>query len=282
MIPAAVFLALFVGVPLTWAAIRVGRLAGLMDRPGGIKLHNSPTPFTGGASLLATLLVGSLLFNIPAGLIVGAAMTWLLGFVDDVRGLSVRWKLVGLIAPLGVAASTIQLDWNDRLLAIGVGMVLINAFNLVDGLDGLAAGIALPPLLVLSAEPEVGVVAALVLGATVAFLLFNLPRARIFLGDEGSLLLGFLLWALPLQAFAERPEARSFGAFVLLWAFPLANLIFVIASRRLHGRPILVGDRSHLYYVLEGRLGLKVVLTLCWAFAAGGAVLAAMIRPSTG
>jgi UDP-GlcNAc:undecaprenyl-phosphate/decaprenyl-phosphate GlcNAc-1-phosphate transferase len=279
---AALLVAVILGVPLTWVALRFGTLVGLMDRPGVIKIHSAPITHTGGASILATLLLGSLFVSVPLGLIVGASLTWAVGFVDDVRGLSAGSKLAALIVPLGIAVVSLDLTWPERLLAIGAGLVLLNAFNVTDGLDGLAAGIALPPLLVLSSEPRIGVVAALVSGAAVAFLLFNLPPARIFLGDEGSLLLGFFLWALPLTLMAEQTEAWNVGSSLLLWGFPLANLAFVTASRILRRRPILVGDRSHLYDVLHRRLGLKAALTLCWSLAALCAVLATIGTPSTG
>lgn len=271
-----------VGIPLTWLAARLGPRIGLMDRPASIKIHTVPIAHTGGAALLATTVAGTLLFSLPVALVVGAVLTWTVGFADDVRGLSPRTKLAALVLPLAVSIVSLDLSWPERLLAIGAGVVAINAFNVIDGLDGLAAGVAIPPLLVLAGETQIGVNAALIAGAVVGFMVFNLPPARIFLGDEGSLLLGFLLWMLPLTLVASHPAPLPLPSLVLLWAFPLANLVFVTGSRIVQGRPILVGDRSHLYDVLHRRLGLTAALTLCWSLAAIAAVLAVMVTSAVG
>jgi UDP-GlcNAc:undecaprenyl-phosphate GlcNAc-1-phosphate transferase len=166
----------------------------------------------------------------------------------------------------------------ERLVAVTVGIVLINAFNVIDGLDGLAAGtaaIVLAALLVLG--PPLSVVAALTLGGALAFLVFNLPPARLFLGDEGSLLLGYVLWLVPVAALASAPSLRLLAAFALTWTFPLVNAFFVIGARFRGGRPLLVGDRSHLYDVLYRRLGLRGSLAICWILSAVGGVAAAAV-----
>ena len=265
-----------VGVPLVWAAIIIGRRAQLVDRPGTIKIHASPVPHTGGVALLATLCLAAIVVPMPLAFVVAAVLTWAVGFVDDVRGLSAFQKLAGLVVPLAIAALGVGLALPAAVVAVVIGLVLVNAFNVTDGLDGLAAGTSLPPLLALSPETPVAAVAA---GAVLAFLLFNLPPARIFLGDEGSLLIGMLLWSLPLELATQRFSLEIALFALLLWTFPLANLAFVVTMRKRSGRSILAGDRSHLYDVLHRRLGLRRALAVCWSIAGFAAVVAVTLGP---
>src|SRR5947207_11891086 len=108
----------------------------------------------------------------------------------------------------------------------------------MDGLAGGCAAIALAALLLLGSP--LSSLAAITLGAVVAFLAFNFPPARLFLGDEGSLLLGYVLWLVPLAALADAPSIRLLIACVLTWAFPLVNAVFVIVARLRAGRPVLL------------------------------------------
>src|SRR5207249_3642405 len=143
------------------------------------------------------------------------------------------------------------------VVAVVIGMILVNAFNVIDGLDGLAGGVALFALLPLVAMGNpLSDLGAIVLGSVVGFLLLNLHPARLFLGDEGSLLLGYVLWLLAVSILAARPVPASFAFAALIWAFPIVNAVFVLIKRATEGRPILAGDRGHLYDVLQRRYGL--------------------------
>ena len=214
----------------------------------------------------------------PALAVAGALLAWAVGFVDDARHLDPRLKLAAELPALVVGSFAIDLDGAVRLVAIVVGLFLINAFNVIDGLDALAGGtaaIALAALLLLNAP--LAALAAVALGGVLAFLVFNLPPARLFLGDEGSLLLGYVLWLVPLAAFAAAPSARLLIVTGCLWAFPLVNAGFVVLARIRARRPVLAGDRSHLYDVLHRRLGLRGTLLVCWTIGAAGAIGAAAL-----
>ena len=267
------------GLPLTWVAVYLGRRVGLLDIPTGIKTHHLAVPYTGGAAIAATLAISGIIFGLPPAVLLGGLFIWLVGLVDDIRSLPPRLKLLLEIPPLIVGVSALGLEPLVLVVAVLVGVFLVNCFNVIDGLDGLAGGVALISLLAVlwASGPSVASSAGLLVGAIAAFLLFNLRPARLFLGDQGSLFLGYYIWILPLASFANKPETRTvvFGA--LLWGFPLANAVFVVTKRLIERRALLIGDRGHLYDVLNERLGLRSTLLVCWSIAGLLAVAAAAV-----
>lgn len=275
----AVCIGILLGIPISFGAVWIGLHWSLLDRPGVIKPHLRPTPYTGGAGLLAVIVIAGLIFDVPFSALLGAGAAWLVGFVDDVHGLRPAPKLAATAVPLvlGVVALGIQLPM--AVVAIVVGMILVNAFNVIDGLDGLAAGVALFALLpVVAMGPQLGYLGAVALGAVVGFLVLNLHPARLFMGDEGSLLLGYVLWLLAVSLLVVRQSPTTFAFAALMWAFPIVNMAFVLIKRAKERRPLLVGDRGHLYDVLQRRYGLPVAVTICWGIAAASSTLAATLR----
>jgi UDP-GlcNAc:undecaprenyl-phosphate GlcNAc-1-phosphate transferase len=105
--------------------------------------------------------------------------------------------------------------------------------------------------------------------------LFNLAPAKLFLGDQGSLLLGYLLWILPLSWLGAEGSLRVNSLWLLLWLFPIVNLGYVLGVRALSRRPLLRGDRSHLYDALHRRYGLRATLLVCWGVSVLGVLAAA-------
>jgi UDP-GlcNAc:undecaprenyl-phosphate/decaprenyl-phosphate GlcNAc-1-phosphate transferase len=270
--------AFVLGLPTAFVLIPLSDRLGLLDKPGPIKPHARPIPYTGGAMIAGVILAIGVAVSLPVAVILGATAIWLVGFIDDTRGLAPLVKLAAEIPPLFAGSLAVDLSPIERVVAVLAGVVLVNVFNVTDGLDGLAGGTAaiiLIALLVLGG-PLSGV-AAVALGAVAAFLLFNLPPARLFLGDEGSLLLGYVLWLVPLAALTVAPSAGLLAALLLAWAFPLTNTAFVVGARLRASRPVLTGDRSHLYDVLNRRFGLRGSLLVCWGLSAVGGVLAAAI-----
>ncbi|MDP9262082.1 MAG: undecaprenyl/decaprenyl-phosphate alpha-N-acetylglucosaminyl 1-phosphate transferase [Actinomycetota bacterium] len=270
--------AFVIGLPLTVGALVIGTRAGLLDVPSAIKPHSRPIPYTGGTAIAAVIVVAAILTGqLPLALI-GAAV-WLIGFVDDLRSLPPVVKLLLEVLLLLLWAIAQPLSFPESMLAVAAGVVLINAFNVIDGLDGLAAGCALAPLIVLATfDGAAGLISAAAVGSVAAFLMFNRHPARVFLGDEGSLVLGSFIWALPLVAgmgFATPKEALLWA---LLWLFPLVNAAFVVVYRVRTGRPIMRGDRSHLYDFWHKRFGLSKTLIGCWTIAIVGALGALLAR----
>lgn len=275
-----VAVAFAVCVPLTGAAIALGTRAGLLDVPTAIKPHSRPIPYTGGTAMTVVIVAASVLAGqLPLALI-GAAI-WLIGFVDDLRSLPATVKLLLEVLLLLLWAIAQPITFPESIAAVTAGVVLINAFNVIDGLDGLAAGCALAALVVIATfDGAASVIAAAAAGSVAAFLVFNRPPARIFLGDEGSLVLGFFIWALPLVAGIGLTTPRDALLWLFLWLFPLVNAAFVVVYRLKTGRPIMRGDRSHLYDFWRKRFGLTMTLIECWSIAIVGAVGALMVsRP---
>jgi UDP-GlcNAc:undecaprenyl-phosphate GlcNAc-1-phosphate transferase len=265
-------IAFLAGLALTRLAISMGQRLQLLDLPTAIKPHGRPVPHTGGTAIVvvaATTMVG--LGLLPLAL--AAVCIWAIGVADDVRSLPPRLKLVLEAFALVLGASALGLSPLPMTLAVIVGVILVNAFNVIDGLDGLAAGCALAPLLVfMSSDGVAGLLASSVAASVAAFLVFNRHPAKIFLGDEGSLLLGFTLWTLPFLAGVNSATPRGALFWLELWLFPLVNAGFVIAFRLRAHRPIMRGDRSHLYDFWHKHLGLPATLLACWSIAALGAV----------
>jgi UDP-GlcNAc:undecaprenyl-phosphate GlcNAc-1-phosphate transferase len=280
----AFLVALIVGAVLAWVAILAGRRLALLDRPSAIKPHAHPIPYTGGAAILGTLIVIAPLVDSSPSLLLGAMLCWLVGAIDDVRGLSPVTKLGALVPALVIGSLAVELDPITRAAAVALGLVLLNAFNVVDGLDGLAAGAAAGPLALLAFVGAGGPIGAVALGAVLGFLLFNLAPARVFLGDQGSLLLGYLLWILPLSWLGHQGSIRVSSLWLLLWLFlwlfPIANMAFVLCIRARARRPLLRGDRSHLYDALHRRFGLRATLIVCWGVALLGVLGAAAVASS--
>ena len=258
-------------VAATAVAIAYARRRRLFDLPGHRRSHDVPTPRGGGVAIvLVTIIAWSAL-----ALRAGAGKTWLLvvppmlavalvGWLDDHRGLSARrrfavhciaavWLLGGAVAPVLFAAhATPALAWTSwaALFALaGAVAWSINLHNFMDGINGLLALQAifvLSALAVLAGPSGADALAALVAAAACAgFLPFNFPRARVFMGDVGSGVLGFVV-ALFVLWFALSPRMAAASGIVLCSAF-VADATCTLLSRMLRGRRWYSAHREHLY-----------------------------------
>jgi len=225
-----------------------------------------------------------------------------LGLIDDTRGMRARWKLLGqvavasfvcfsggLVSTISVpVAGTIELGYAvGGLLTILWIVGMINAFNLIDGVDGLASGIALVGVCALVAlgiiqgNPFVTFAGAALAGGLLGFLLYNFPPARIFLGDTGSMFIGYALASMSLMGSQKSETAVILLTPILALSLPIFETLVSIVRRYLRGVPIFAGDNHHTHHRLLGKgySQPRVVLTLygvavCLATAA---VLAAVI-----
>lgn len=309
----ALSLALTFGVR-TWA-----RSVGLVDRPDGIRrLHRVPVPRVGGIAVYASvfLVMAVLLAVNPTRLIgatgslhsvlvlgAGAAAVFALGLLDDLRGFSARTKfLVEAAIALGVFAAGIQIQsvglpggevfifptWMSLVLTLLWLVGITNAFNLIDGSDGVAAGAAVfasatMAIASLSAGQDMGAVLALGLaGATLGFLVFNFPPASIFLGDSGSLFLGFMLAGLGLVTVQKPPTVLAVAIPVVSCGLPILDTGLVVLRRFLRGQPIFNPDRGHIHHRLRelGHSPRKVALLLYAACGAFSVLSLLLVRPA--
>src|SRR4051794_21840051 len=247
---------------------RLARRTGIIDRPGGYKQHERPTPYLGGAAVLLGVVAATLItVGLPgpmAFILAGAALICLLGTLDDRRPISPVLRLFGQatvaagIWAAGAGWAFAMPDWANLALTVGWVLLAANAFNLIDNLDGASAGAAAGSALGVAAVALVeggaawpAVLAAAALGACVGFLPFNLARpSRIFLGDGGSTLLGFLLAVAAMGALPSKPSIPVLTAAVLLAGMALLDTTFVFVSRRRRGAPLMTGGRDHLTHRL--------------------------------
>ena len=300
-------LALVLVLLLTPAAGGMARLIGAVVTPARRRIHRLPIPRLGGLALVLGILGPSLAF-LPIeqemrGLLLGAAVATVVGALDDARGLLWWQKLGGMLvaAVIPVAFGI----WVDRFtfpfvgiqeLPAWIGMpatvlwivLLMNMVNFLDGMDGLAAGVCAISgttfaVIALSlGKPDAAVVAAIVAGACFGFLRHNVYPARIFMGDSGALLLGFVLATVAVQGLLKTAAtvALFFPLFVL--AVPIFDTTFVVLRRLKHGQPIYTPDQAHLHhrFLRRGYTQRRATLTMyAWCITLAAAALATRFIP---
>jgi UDP-GlcNAc:undecaprenyl-phosphate/decaprenyl-phosphate GlcNAc-1-phosphate transferase len=285
--------ALGIGSLLSVAALtpvvrRIALRYDITDRPGNGKMHSAVTPYLGGVAIVLTA-VGASIF-LPrwsaqgVGILIGAVVVGLVGLVDDIRMLGPGPRLAleaaaastAFIAGVRVHLVNDPVDW---VLTVVWLVVLTNAFNLLDNMDGAAGVIASVTAIGLAVTAGVagqflvGGLAAIVAGCCIGFLLYNWHPARIFMGDAGSLFLGFVLAALALELRSPAGHRAGLVAVVLLAGPALFDTTLVVLSRVRAGRSILVGGTDHTSHRLA-RLGLPTTVVVV--------ILAAATAVSTG
>lgn len=306
------FLVAFLGTPLVRKlAIKVKAI----DRPDPRKVHHGIMPRLGGLAIclgfwLAILLTQELSREI-IGLLLGGILIVALGILDDTRGLSPRIKLLGQ-----VLAATVALAWGIRvefltspiagmidLQIFGVDFLsyvitvvwiigVTNAVNLIDGLDGLAAGVSaiaavtLGIVSILEGNQGTAGLAFILAASTLGFLKYNFHPAQLFMGDTGSLFLGYNLATIAIIGLTKSATIISLFLPVVILGIPIADTFFAIIRRYFSGKPIFSPDKDHLHHRLLA-LGLShkhTVLAIYGVSAVLGAsaVLTAMVTTPQG
>lgn len=275
-------IALAFGLLLTPPAIRAARAAGLVDRPGDpLKIHAQPVPVVGGVSVLGATFaaVAVVQGEVSPAAIAGVAVALLLGLLDDVRPLGTRVHLLLQLAVGAVLAlGGMELEPLGPLGGVGavvLTLVCMNAVNLVDGQDGLAGGLAAIAALALAAviavaggDPKALAIGLALAGSLAAFLAWNRPPARVFLGNGGAYAVGVLLAVLTATAAAQSGWRGLLAGLVCLGIF-LFELVFTVVRRLRSGR-LAVGDRQHSYDLVSPEMGSRGRATV--AFLALGAL----------
>jgi len=294
---------------------------GAVDRPNARKVHTRIMPRLGGLAIYAAFAAGffALLPLLPdamlsgydkrfiAALLAGGTIIVLIGALDDRFELSAKVKLLGQIAAacvvvfgFGIRINLLNIPFGETMqpvaewLAIPLTILWIvgctNAINLIDGLDGLAAGvsgIAIATILVMAAimgsEPVL-LLSAPLLGGIIGFLRYNFHPAKIFMGDSGSLFLGFSLATLSMLGF-KQVTIVSFVTPLLIIGVPLSDTFFAIVRRVVNKRPIFAPDKGHLHHCLR-ELGFshRGTVLIIWGIAAFfglTAIFMSTVVPST-
>jgi UDP-GlcNAc:undecaprenyl-phosphate GlcNAc-1-phosphate transferase len=291
---------------------------GILDRPGGHKIHKRETPTLGGFAIFFGFLLAMLVvfpfcrkfFINPAsiynlfGILIGAGIIFLMGLFDDIFGLPPILKLIAQVF-VGVAMSLfdIRIDfltlpfregyiflvpWQAWLVTIFWVVAIMNAVNFIDGVDGLAcgiSGIAAATFLVIAligGQREFNAVSALLaaglLGCCAGFLPFNFHPAKIFLGDSGSQLLGFLLAAIAITGTFKTPAALTLFVPILILGIPIFDTSWAVLRRSWQGKALFRADNSHVHHELLKRgLGPQATVLALYGVAIVLGVLAVLL-----
>jgi UDP-GlcNAc:undecaprenyl-phosphate/decaprenyl-phosphate GlcNAc-1-phosphate transferase len=240
-----------------------------------------------------------------AGASAGCIALWafLLGVYDDLRGVGpyLKFTVQGIAATMlyagGLRIVNIPVVFGDRALPWYVGLVftvvwvlaITNAFNLIDGLDGLAAGSALFSTMVvfvvalLNGPNLVELMTLVLAGAILGFLRFNFNPATIFLGDSGSLFIGFLLSALALSGAQKAPTIVAVAIPIVSFGLPILETVLSVIRRLISGRPIFTADREHIHHkLLQHGLTHRQVVILLYGVSAVFAMLSLFLLWPTG
>lgn len=294
-----------------------------MDRPDGRrKLHDQPTSRIGGAPIFISLILGLVLILVTKRMTWGSWMPIIVcntlifsvGLIDDLKPLGARVKLAGqIIAALvligmGLSIDVLSNPFGSGWLAIGwwslpltlLWLVSIpNIINLIDGMDGLAGGFGLFLALTLafvgyvSGQADVVLASLVMAGALAGFLFFNLPPAKIFLGDGGAYLIGFFIASVSLKSSNKGSIIAALLVIVIALGIPILDTAFAILRRAIRGVPIFSADAEHIHHRLillgysKGRalaamysvclvlsiVGISILLTKGIALPVAGAVL---------
>ena len=226
---------------------------GIMDRPEALKTQQVPVPYLGGVAVFVGVAVGACVRRPVVLIPLAAALT--IGVSDDLFDLPVRVRLAGQVGVGALIALTQPVhlpDWIGGPLVISASVVLINGFNLLDGLDMLAAGVASAAgvgFAVLVSGPA-RLLAVSLTAALVAFLWYNRPPARIYLGDGGSYLIGTSMSVLLAYTWGPGVASATGVIALALLAIPAVEVACAVARRRRSGRSLLTGDRAHPYDLL--------------------------------
>jgi len=292
----ALAVAYFITPQVMNLAIKVGAL----DAPDERKVHKGLIPRMGGLAIYAGFVLAVLasmhVSREIMGLLVGGTVILIVGIIDDLKPLPPKVKLLGqIIAAAVLVMFDIRIDWltnpfGDMLyvdyLAIPLTILwvvsLTNTVNLIDGLDGLAAGvstIASVTILLVALQQNfwtVAILTAALAGSALGFLQHNFNPAKIFMGDTGSMFLGYMLAAISILGAVKSAATIALIVPIVALGLPILDTAFAIIRRYMSGRPIFKPDKGHLHhrllemgltqkqavllmYVISGCLGLSAI-----------------------
>ncbi|KFE40833.1 glycosyltransferase family 4 protein [Staphylococcus agnetis] len=264
---------MIVSLILTPIVIAVSKKLDIVDRPNFRKIHTKPISMLGGSAILLSFFIGIWL-GAPIEreikpLLLGAIVIYFVGLIDDLYDLKPILKLIGqifaatIVVYYGVTIDFISIPIGPTIhfglfsipITIFWIVAITNAINLIDGLDGLAAGVSMIALVtiafiaILQGNIFIIMICSVLIGSLLGFLVFNFHPAKIFLGDSGALLLGFIIGFLSLLGFKNITFISLFFPIVIL-AVPFIDTLFAMIRRVKQGQHIMQADKSHLHHKL--------------------------------
>jgi UDP-GlcNAc:undecaprenyl-phosphate/decaprenyl-phosphate GlcNAc-1-phosphate transferase len=270
-------------------AIKVGAV----DQPNKRKVHEKIMPRMGGLGIYISFIIGMLIMNpdkpYHLAIIAGSVVIIAIGILDDIYNLAARFKLLGQIAAAvivvmwgGIDVDFINLPFDGKLqfgvLSVPITILWIvgvtNAINLIDGLDGLAAGVSSIALISISGmaivmgDVYVMTIGFILLASTLGFLVYNFHPAKIFMGDTGALFLGYMIAVLSLLGF-KNVTFISFIVPIIILGVPMTDTLFAIIRRLVNKTPLAAPDKSHLHHrLLEQGFTHRQTVLLIYAISA--------------
>lgn len=254
---------------------KIALFIGAMDMPNERKIHTKPMPRLGGLGIYGGFLLGYMLFGGHSvqmnAILIGSFIILVTGIFDDIKPVPAKWKFLAQIVGASVIplyggiiledVSAFGIYLNFGIFAIPVTIIfivsIINCINLIDGMDGLSSGISSIYFL------TVGIIGLLLnnfngldvaltfimLGSTLGYLVHNFPPAKIFMGDSGSMFLGYIIAVIALLGF-KNITLTSVIIPVLLLAIPIMDTLFAIIRRLINHKPIGMPDKNHFHHQL--------------------------------
>lgn len=305
--------ALVVSLGVTPVIRLLAEWRGLLDEPDvERKIHEFPVPRLGGVAIAIAFAaaigfaalatddldaVGSLRPNRAPAILAGAGLLVIVGVIDDIRGMRAMVKLFWQVAAAVLASAlglsieqlqmpwgTVELGWLALPVTVAWIVIIINAINLIDGLDGLACGVVLTALgafALLSAsagvDPTLPIIAAAG-GAAIGFLAYNLHPASIIMGDTGSMFLGFVVGAVAISLTQDGLNPQPPIVPLVALAIPLADTAWAVIRRTARGDPFFVADRGHIHHqLLRAGLTQRDAMLILSAVSAALAVIAVLL-----
>jgi len=276
----------------TFLAKRIAQHVGALDMPNERKVHKIPMPRCGGLGIFGGFLIGYMIYGEPTtqmlSILIGAFVIVLTGFVDDIKPIRARTKFLFQILAACVVVfygktyfteiTFLGLHfnfpyWANTLLSVLFIISITNAINLIDGLDGLAAGISsinfATIAIIAFIVNKIGgldiILSLIMLGSTIGFLGHNFPPAKIFMGDSGSLFLGFMIAVISLLGF-KVTTITSLVVPLLILAIPIFDTLLAIFRRLLKGESIGHPDKEHLHHqLLKMKFGTRKTLLIIYS-----------------
>lgn len=293
--------ALVLAIGITPLMRKVALRLGVTDKPNARKIHSSPVPLLGGVAIylafIATLwLFGERVYiHQVVGIFVGATLVSLMGVIDDRWGLGSYVKLAGQIVAAailiysGVSVRLFGFPW-DTLITLVWVVGITNAMNLLDNMDGLSGGIAMIAaiffalLAALSDQYLVGTLAAALAGACAGFLFYNWNPAHVFMGDSGSLFLGFLLAAVGIKLrFPSNINLVTWMIPVMVLGVPIFDTTLVFVSRLRRGQnPLTTPGKDHLSHRLAWLTGSRrEAVLICYLIGCATGLVGVFLTDAT-
>ena len=276
----AFIISMATAIAVTPLVIKLAHKIGAVDKPSERKVHQNVMPRLGGLAIFIAVIAGYFVAGLYeakiTGIMVGALIIIVLGIIDDKYEISAKIKLLGqILAACAVMGSGLTIDVLNipfiGVFELGIFSYVItlfwilaitNAINLIDGLDGLSAGIssivfASIAFLAFTGDKMLILTLSLILlGSTLGFLFHNFYPAKIFMGDTGSMFLGYAISILSLLGLYKSVTLFSFVVPIMILGVPIFDTSFAIIRRVVNRKPISVADKSHLHHRLLA-LGLK-------------------------